>query len=74
VLAGLFGEGFGFTDSTEMEFGIPPRSFDGFRAAAEEAAISRFYGGIHFKPAIRYGLEEGYKIGALALERVKTKN
>ena len=73
VLTGLFGEPFAFTDSTEMEFGIPPRSFAGFRAAAGEAAISRFYGGIHFKPAINYGLEEGYKIGAFAIDRVKTK-
>ncbi|HEY4290305.1 MAG TPA: vanadium-dependent haloperoxidase [Puia sp.] len=74
VLKGLFGEPFAFTDSTEMEFGIPPRSFAGFRAAADEAAISRFYGGIHFKPAIYYGLEEGYKIGDLGIERMQTRS
>ena len=73
VLTASFGEAFAFTDSTEMEFGIPPRSFAGFRAAADEAAISRFYGGIHFKPAINYGLEEGYRIGAFAVDKLKTK-
>ena len=73
VLTGLFGEAFVFTDSTEMEFGIPPRSFAGFRAAADEAAISRFYGGIHFKPAINYGLVEGYRIGAFANDRISTR-
>jgi len=74
VLTGLFGEASSFSDSTEMEFGIPPRSFAGFRAAADEAAISRFYGGIHFKPAINYGLEEGYRIGAFAIERIRTRD
>jgi hypothetical protein len=72
VLMGLFGEPFAFADSTEMEFGIPPRSFAGFGKAADEAAISRFYGGIHFKPAINYGLEEGYRIGAFANNKLKT--
>jgi hypothetical protein len=30
---------------------------------AEEAAISRLYGGIHFQEAIYLGLEQGYQIG-----------
>ena len=30
---------------------------------AEEAAISRLYGGIHFQEAIDLGLEQGYQIG-----------
>jgi hypothetical protein len=70
VLTKLFGEGFGFTDSTEVEFGIPPRTFISFRQAAEEAAISRFYGGIHFRPAINYGLEEGDRIGRFVAGRM----
>ncbi|HVV04787.1 MAG TPA: vanadium-dependent haloperoxidase [Puia sp.] len=65
VLTKLFGDHFAFTDSTEQEFGLPPRSFTSFQQAAEEAAVSRFYGGIHFKPAIQYGLDEGRKIGEL---------
>jgi len=70
VLGKLFGDKFGFTDSTEVEFGLPPRSFASFRAAAEEAAVSRFYGGIHFKPAIRFGLDEGDKIGEFVARRM----
>ncbi len=73
VLERLFGKPFAFVDSTEMEFGIPERSFAGFRGAAEEAAISRYYGGIHFKPAIKYGLEEGYRIGEFVAARVRTR-
>jgi len=73
ILSKLFGDVFAFTDSTEVEFGLPPRTFISFRQAAEEAAISRFYGGIHFKPAIDYGLAEGEKIGLFVLERMSNK-
>ena len=44
--------------------GLPARSFGSFTAAAEEAAISRLYGGIHFREAIERGLEQGARIGA----------
>jgi len=73
ILSKLFGDVFAFTDSTEVEFGLPARTFISFRQAAEEAAISRFYGGIHFKPAIDYGLAEGEKIGLFVLERMSNK-
>ena len=71
VLTRIFGKNFSFTDSTEVEFGLVPRSFPSFQKAAEEAAISRFYGGIHFKPAIDYGLEEGARIGAFVVGRME---
>ena len=74
VLSRLFGEAFAFTDSTEVEFGLSPRAFISFRQAAEEAAISRFYGGIHFKPAIDYGLEEGKRIGVFVTGRMAGRN
>jgi len=62
VLTGLFGE-LAFTDHTHDARGLPPRSFSSFIAAAEEAAISRLYGGIHFRAAIERGLEQGACIG-----------
>lgn len=70
ILTRLFGPRFDFIDSTEVEFGLPPRTFGSFQQAAEEAAISRFYGGIHFKPAIQYGLEEGQRIGEFVAGRM----
>jgi hypothetical protein len=73
ILTRLFGENVEFADSTEMEFGIPARHFASFHAAADEAAISRFYGGIHFMPAIRYGLEEGYRIGSFVAGSIRTR-
>lgn len=73
VLTSLFGDGYAFTDSTEREFAIPDRSFKSFRQAAEEAANSRFYGGIHFRPANETGLKSGREIGAFILSRLKTQ-
>jgi hypothetical protein len=48
-----------FTDHTHDDRGLPPRSFGSFWDAAAEAAISRLYGGIHFRPAIELVLEQG---------------
>lgn len=63
MLTALLGEPFHFADSVEVEYGLPVRSFNSFREAYEEAAISRLYGGIHYMPAIEYGIEQGRKIG-----------
>jgi hypothetical protein len=63
VLTGLFGDGYAFVDDTHVPRGLAPRSFGSFREAAEEAAISRLYGGIHFRAAIENGLEQGRCIG-----------
>jgi len=73
VLGKLFGDNFSYTDSTEYEFGLPARTFHSFKQAAEEAAISRFYGGIHYMPAINYGFKEGTEIGLFVTGRIKTK-
>ncbi|MEO6288519.1 MAG: PA-phosphatase, partial [Ginsengibacter sp.] len=42
------GENFSFTDSSKINDGLEPRSFKSFIGAAQEAAISRLYGGIHY--------------------------
>jgi hypothetical protein len=73
VLTKLFGENFSYTDSTELEFGLPVRRFTSFKQAAEEAAISRFYGGIHYMPAITNGTIEGREIGLYVTRKLKTK-
>ena len=64
VLTQMFGENFAFKDATHERDGIKPRVFKSFWAAAEEAGISRLYGGIHFRAAIERGLEQGRCIGA----------
>jgi hypothetical protein len=73
MLTDLFGE-VAFTDTTHADHGLEPalapRTFPSFQAAAAEAAISRLYGGIHFRPAIERGLEQGTCVGQKVLERV----
>lgn len=71
ILTGLLGEDFAFDDDTEVEFGLPVRSFRSFRHAADEASISRLYGGIHYRPAIENGVKQGNAIGKLILERIR---
>lgn len=63
VLTATFGD-VAFTDHTHDARGLAPRSFASFAAFAEEAAISRLYGGIHYRSAIEQGLEHGRCIGA----------
>ena len=66
VLTAHFGEGFAFEDATHVDEGLAIRAFPDFWEAAEEAAISRLYGGIHFRAAIERGLDQGRCIGAHA--------
>ncbi|WP_373492826.1 vanadium-dependent haloperoxidase [Aquiflexum sp.] len=74
TLTKLFGEPFHFVDSTEVAYGLPVRKFDSFRQAADEAAISRLYGGIHYMPAVVNGATKGQKVGHHLLGKVSTKN
>ncbi|MBC2771349.1 vanadium-dependent haloperoxidase [Rhizobium sp. AQ_MP] len=67
VLTAFFGENFAFTDSTHEKDKLPNRSFKSFWDAANEAGISRLYGGIHFRAAIERGLDQGRCIGEKAV-------
>lgn len=73
VLTNLYGDNFEFTDSTEMEFGIGPRSFKSFRAAADEVGMSRLYGGIHYRRGNVAGLKCGQEVGQYVFDKVKTR-
>ena len=73
TLTKLFGDNFSFLDSTEVEFGLTSRSFNSFKEASEEAAISRLYGGIHYKPAIDHGVIQGRQLGNYIIEKIKTR-
>jgi len=70
TLSQIFGDHFSFTDDVEVKYGLPERSFESFKQASEEAAISRLYGGIHYMPAITYGVEQGEKVGQFINEHI----
>jgi hypothetical protein len=73
TLTNLFGDNVSYMDSTEVEFGLPARKFTSFYQASEEAAISRLYGGIHFRPAIENGSLQGRKLGQFIVNKIKTR-
>ncbi|WP_412069135.1 vanadium-dependent haloperoxidase [Rubrivirga sp. IMCC43871] len=72
ALTALYGD-LAFLDTTEIPYGLPARPFTSFREAAEEAAISRLYGGIHYPMAASEGLAQGRGVGALHVERLATR-
>jgi len=72
VLSYLFGENFEYVDNSEEYFGLPSRSFKSFKAASQEAAISRLYGGIHFRDAIEAGQRQGEDIGNHIVNKIKS--
>ena len=70
VLTKMIGDKYAFVDSTEVPYGRPTRKFNSFYEAADQASISRMYGGIHFMTAIERGKEQGRKIGSFVLSRL----
>lgn len=73
VLTHLLGDNIPYEDDTEVNFGLTVRSFNSFREAANEAAISRIYGGIHYNRAASAGVKLGNEVGSLVLQRAKTR-
>jgi hypothetical protein len=65
VLTNIFGDNFAFTDltQTKLNLGLAPRTFANFYEMAEEAGISRLYGGIHYPSANVQGRLSGIAIG-----------
>ena len=72
TLTDLFGDNFAFDDTTEIEYGLPVRSYDSFIEASEEAAVSRLYGGIHYMMAIEEGVAQGQEVGEHIVQRIQT--
>ncbi|HTQ28903.1 MAG TPA: vanadium-dependent haloperoxidase [Puia sp.] len=73
TLTHIFGDNFKYTDSTELEFGIPSRSYKSFFDAATETWYSRFYGGIHFYYCCELSNTMGNGVGKLVVDRLKMK-
>jgi hypothetical protein len=74
VLTAIFGDNFEFLDVVEVDYGLPQRNFNSFLEASQEAAISRLYGGIHYRPAIEDGVIQGRKIGEFIVNDLLSKD
>jgi membrane-associated phospholipid phosphatase len=69
ILAMFFGtDHIAFTTGSDFLPGVA-RAFTSFSAAAAEAAVSRLYGGIHFRSANIDGLTAGITIGEWTFAR-----
>jgi hypothetical protein len=71
ILSHYFGDTFAYTDTVEVRYGLPERSFTSFHQAAEEAGLSRFYGGIHFMDAIEQGRNQGLQVGQWVIQHLE---
>ncbi|WP_255078913.1 vanadium-dependent haloperoxidase [Lacihabitans sp. CCS-44] len=75
VLSDMFGYNYHFVDNSHEARGLKPRSFDSFFEFAQEAALSRLYGGIHYRMSNEEGLKNGKRIGKIACElKLKMKD
>lgn len=70
VLTAFLGDTIPFADSTQVDIGQPPRTFENFTAALEEVAVSRIYAGVHYVPAVVDGMTQGRE---RVLQRLKTR-
>lgn len=73
IMSNWFGDSLSFSDTSLLEFGIKSRTIQSFRKAAKEAAMSRFYGGIHYPFDNEEGNKAGIKIGTFIIQRLKFK-
>ncbi|MEZ4919138.1 MAG: vanadium-dependent haloperoxidase [Saprospiraceae bacterium] len=72
ILTEKLGEPFEFIDSTEMEFKMDPRKFGSFYEASDQAAMSRLWGGIHYRIGNEGGRMSGREIGRYVLGKIQT--
>ena len=62
-----------YVDDSHAPRGMAARSFRSFTHAADEAAQSRIYGGIHYSMGIELGKLQGDAVGALVIDRLRTR-
>ncbi|PCJ95556.1 MAG: phosphatidic acid phosphatase [Flavobacteriaceae bacterium] len=70
ALTSIYGDDFAFVDDTEVPYGLPIRTFTSFNTAADEAAISRMYGGIHYRVAVEVGVKQGRDLGKFVVDKL----
>ena len=71
VLTYCFGDHFGFEDTSDLEYIGMKRNFSSFKQAADEASISRVYGGIHYRTGVDAGAEQGRRVGEYTILKLK---
>lgn len=73
VLTELFGA-FPFEDTSDFVYIGMKRNFLSFEQAAQEASISRVYGGIHYRTGVDAGATQGRSVGEYAVKKLLQAN
>jgi membrane-associated phospholipid phosphatase len=69
VLTAFFGDNLSFTAVADASVNLQPRNLKSFTEAAEEAGMSRVYGGAHWPSDNRDGLKAGRNLGKYVVEK-----
>ena len=68
VLDSFYGTNYSFTDAGDPTENLAPRHFASFDQAAQEAGMSRIYGGIHYMSDNLAGLQVGGEVGQYVIQ------
>ncbi len=69
ILTKLFGDNFAFEDTSDLAYIGMKRHFSSFIAAAQQASISRVYGGIHYRTGVDAGAAQGRAVAKHVIEK-----
>jgi hypothetical protein len=72
-LTKLFGDHYAFQDTSDLKYIGLQRHFDSFVQAADEASISRVYGGIHYRFSIDEGANSERRLGEFIVAKLIEK-
>ncbi len=70
ILTKLFGDNVAFEDTSDLQYIGMKRSFTSFNQAAQEASISRVYGGIHYRTGIDGGAIQGKNVAEFVSQKL----
>ena len=73
ILNHTFGDPFEFVDDTEVIFELPARTFSSFYEASDQAAMSRLWGGIHYRQGNEGGRMNGREVGNYVWNKIQLK-
>ncbi len=74
VLTVMLGDNFAFEDTSDLAYIGMKRSFKSFNQAAQEASLSRVYGGIHYRNGVDAGAFQGRQIAEYVLNKLSPKD
>lgn len=70
ILEKLYGQNFSFQDTSDLRYIGMQRHFNSFMEAAQEASVSRVYGGIHYRSGTEVGTAQGQRLGAWIVDKL----